>query len=499
MKLRNVLILLLVFVALCAYVYLVEIKQKGEEQARKEKAEKIVNLAKEEIDAIELNSKEHGAIELKKIEGKWVLIRPVKTKADEFAVDTLLHSITARRREKLVKEKDVNWSEYGFDAPSLTLTLVTKRGKTVVKFGDANPAKTSRYVRVDEDPKLVLVEDTLKNAVNKSAHDLRDKTIVAMAPADIDRIVISDKDKELELHREEADDWRMTKPVRTRVKKMMVAFTLRGLTNLQAKKIIDAPEKEGDVYGLEKPELTVLLAGKKLEQVLLIGAPVEKPKEGSPLSPDRYARIKGREIVYVIDGRVHKSLQVDPESLRDRSLFSFQPNNIEKLEIQLDGTTWLAQRDKQGQWVLEKPEKVDQMDAQTVTGILSRLRDMQWMSLEKPSGDDLAPFHLDKPRLVVSLFEKDKTDPMVLKAGWKDKPEEQSPPTAQPEAAGPVEGAPPAAEKKEGGQGAPEVPKVETVNVIVEPHDEKGVVFKVDERLIELLKEDLESLTDKGK
>ncbi len=62
-------------------------------------------------------------------------------------------------------------------------------------FGSTNPAKTSYYVRVDEQPKLLLVPDTLKNSLNKSVFDLRDKNVVGMSPEQVDRVSISSKGK----------------------------------------------------------------------------------------------------------------------------------------------------------------------------------------------------------------------------------------------------------------------------------------------------------------
>ncbi len=46
----------------------------------------------------------------------------------------------------------------------------------------------------------------------------------------------------------------MLKPERIRAKAPVMALNLRTLTNLAAKKIIDEPVKEGDPYGLDKPE-----------------------------------------------------------------------------------------------------------------------------------------------------------------------------------------------------------------------------------------------------
>ncbi len=162
MKLSKLLIYLSILAALAAYVYFVEIRHKQEQQVIEEKAAKIVHLEKDKIVEIELLSRDKEKIELKKPSDTWVLTSPVKTKADESAVASLLHSITDAKPEKVVSEKDVKWEDYELDKPEFAVALGTKDQTAEVRFGSANPAKTSYYVRVDKQPKLLLVADTLK-------------------------------------------------------------------------------------------------------------------------------------------------------------------------------------------------------------------------------------------------------------------------------------------------------------------------------------------------
>jgi hypothetical protein len=505
-KLGKLLIYLSILVALAAYVYFVEIKHKQEQQTIEEKAAKIVHLEKDKIVAVDLLSRNKEKIELRKPSDSWVLTSPIQTKADESAVASLLHSLTDAKPEKVVSEKDVKWEDYELDKPEFAVALGTKDQTVEIRFGSANPAKTSYYVRVDDQPKLLLVPDTLKTSLNKSAFDLRDKTVVGLSPDQVDHIVISTEGKEIELQREAKDQWIMAKPERIRAKAAVIALNLRTLTNLTARSIIDDPAKEGDPYGLNNPQETILMAGKEREQTLLIGAP--QKKEGGPPSaePDRYARIKGQDTVYVLDGRALKSLKTNPDELRDRSLLTFNPADIEKLEINLDGKTWLTAKDKDNKWSLEQPEKKEKLDAWPVTAILWDLKDLEWKSMTKPAPTDLASVHLDKPQLTVSLFKKGESEPLLLKAGWKvpaDKegqeagakkdgqtPGTEQQPSADKKAESPVKGT--AAEVTPDKAAAPE-----GVSVLVQPQEEEGAIFAIEGSFVSRLRTDLERLTEK--
>ena len=499
MKLSKVAIYLVVLAGLLAYVYFVEIRHKGQERAREEKAEKVIDLDKDKIVHIGLITADKGKIELEKPGDQWVMTVPARTKADGPAIETLLHSITEGKREKVIQEKDVDWKEFGLDAPEFTVELATKDKKTRIFFGAKNPSKTSYYVRVDDDPNLLLVADTLKNSVNKTAFDLRDKTVVSIAPEDVDRLVIEKDGKDTELKRESVDNWEMVKPRQLKVKKGLVDNSLKSITALKAKRIIDDPAKEGDEYGLAKPGASIVLAGPKLDQTLLLGKDVPG-EEGKtpPLTPEKYAKVAGRDTVYVIDGRVVKDLKTEPDELRDRSLFAFAPTDIEKLELELDGTNWAASRGKDNKWGLEKPMKKEKIETWAISGLLWTMKDLEWQSIMTPVPDNLAPFHLDKPKLVASFWKKGEKDPIVFKAGWESP---SAPAKDTKDAEKPGEEKQASGEKKEGKQPPPTADEGDRVppcvNATVQPHWEKAAIFVLDAAFIKRLRDDLKQLKEK--
>lgn len=504
MKLSKIAVYLLILAALATYVYVVEIKQKEKEVALKEKQEQLLDVKKDDVTHVELNSKEHGKILLEKAAKNWVLTEPVKTKADDKAVKSLMLSIVGAKREKLLEDKEVDWKEYGLDKPVFTMTVGTKQGQATISFGSMNPTKTSYYTRVNDAPNLLLVADTLKNSLDKTPFDLRDKTVVAMAPEDVDRLVITTKKDEIELERQAPQKWRMTRPTEMKVKESVVKANLRGLTNLEARRIIDNPGKDEGTFGLENPEMTVLLAGKKLQQALVIGKSAEGDKGTPGLTPDRYARIKGRDTVYVIDSRIMKNLKTDPEKIRDRSILECNPAEIERMDITLDGKKWAMSRGKDKRWSLEKPENTKTVETWPVTGMLWGLKGLEWKSREKPSSGDLASFHLKNPRLVISLLQKGDKEPIVLKAGWPETQEKSAEPGAKTGQKTAPRGAEAATQEREPVKKSaedrtgkapadkPAVPK--SVNVLVHPHPEDGTIFEVDGSFVKRLKDDLKRI-----
>lgn len=510
MKLSRVTLYLVILLALAAYVYFVEIRHKRDQEARKAEADKILKLDKEKITLVILKSKKHGPIGLKKTGDTWVLTEPVTVRADESAVRSLLNSISDAQFDKVLKDKDVKWGDYGLNQPEFSVSVRTRDHSYDLFFGAPNPAKTSYYLRAKGDPRLMLVADTLKNALDKSTFDLRDKTVFALAPEDINRFVVTRGGTETEFRRHSPDKWEMLKPEHIRVKAAEVNRELVNLTNLQAMEIIDKPTKQGDPYGLDKPSEKIQLLGKKRSQTLLVGNAKKTQGRPSQPVPDRYARIAGLDMVYLISGRALARIRTDPKDLQDKFLLHFSPNEIDKLEVNLDGKKWLIVRSGERKWMLEKPEKKEEVETWPITGILWDLKNLEWKEVTRPAPPDLASVGLHKPRLLVSLWKKGEKEPMTLKAGWQDvRAKERVPDSGKTPLtpSGTEPGKPPADAKADGKTDEPQQSTAkplqddlpETVNVLPRPCDVKDAIYTADSTFIQRLRKELKGLTETGK
>jgi len=250
---------------------------------------------------------------------------------------------------------------------------------------------------------------------------------------------------------------------------------IRTLTNLQARDIVDTPSDKPDEYGFDKPEMVVTITGKEREDSLTIGKP-----SGDGKGSERYAVIKGQKPVYVIDGKAVLALKTDPASLQDRAILSFDPQDFDKVTLTLDGKTWEAARGKDTKWLIEKPEPKREIEAWPVMRLVWDLKSVEWKSKEKSKPDDLARFHLDQPKLVVTLVPKDGKPPIELKAGWEEKKEPSTPAETE------------SAPKATPGDGAQEAP--ETVYAVAQPEEEPGTVFVLDGAFLKRLREGLKDL-----
>ncbi len=501
MNWSKVLIYFIILCALGAWVYFFEIRHKGEKQAQEEKASQLVSLDKENVTEIELKREDGGVIQLKKLEDHWVLVEPIKTAADQSAVSSLIISAQLAKAERILQDQDVKWAEYGLERAPVSVALSSKDSRTQLFIGENNPSKTSYYMRVGDDPRLFLVADTLKNALNKTVFDLREKSVLSLAPSDIERVMVKIDGKETEIARQGSDKWMMVKPEEMRLKASVLNRDLISLTNLRAKQIIDGPNLSDDQYGLTSPRATVELSGPKTGQTLLVGGPVKEDSSATGDS-DVYVAVKDRSNVFIVDAKPLKAFSPpDPHALRDKSLVSFNLPDVEKIRLELDGEKWVAVRKDEKQWILEEPQKISSLDAWSITSILWEFKDLEWKSIAKgtlpeSSGDR-------EQKLVASIYLKGQNDPAVVTVSWRENPQESEKPATDKSEGVAADGSvrQDSSAPSEPARNVPASTKhtrvPELVNAVVDPHEEKGAVFQIPGSFVTRLRNDVERIVAK--
>jgi len=504
MSWRKIVVYLIILCALGSWVYFFEIRYKSQRKVEEEKASRLMCIDNDSVDDLSIKKDDGSVIHLIKIEGKWMLMAPVKTLADQSAVQGLIATAISLKPERIIQEKDVNWGEYGLQKPTFEVTVGSKDVRNHFFLGDQNPSKSSYYMKKDDDQRLFLVADTVKNAFNKSVFDLRDKDVLAIAPADVDQVVIRNNDKEVAIKRDAPEKWELTKPESMRLRASVMNRDLNTLANLKAKDIIDNPNLSEERYGLGDLKIAITLTGPKLEQTLYVGSPV-KGGAAQPLDSDVYASVKGRDYVYVVNLKNLKALvQADLNILRDKSLMSFSPNDVGRLELELDGQKWVAVRKGDNQWSLEQPKDIASLDSWTITSILWELKDLEWKSLTKVAS---TPSEISDPKLTASVTIKGEKEPVVLRVGWT--PESLQPITKAEQAtedkakeagqtATPQEPqqqpAPPPVAASQDNKTASEQKVPDLVTAVVAPSDEKDMAFKVSGTFVTRLRKDLDRI-----
>ncbi len=494
MKGYKLLIYLGVLVALLAYIYFVEIKHKQAASERKEQASRIVQLDKNQIDRIKISRPDGHAIEIKKSSpDTWNIVGPINSAADIRAVRKLLTAATLAQPEKVVLEKDVKWKDYGLDKPDLELSLTGPNKTVSIAFGASNPSRSSYYLKVNGDPRLLLVPDTLKISLNKKVFDLRDKSVCKLTPENIQKAKIIRDRQEVELEKINGK-WRITKPVNAAAKPAKIGALIRGISDLHAKEIVDSPSVENDPYKFEKSKNKIILEGKEGSTTFTFGGAKEKKVENGPSGNFRYLSVSGQTPVYIVDDSFFTGAKLDPESLTDRSIALIDPLIVEKILIDFKGKNWEFAKTSDNKWKMEQPAHRDKLDDWRISEMLWSLKDLTYKSMIAPVPDDLAPYRLNTPQLVMSICQKAAEKPIKITLGWP-------PPETLPAAKNKDDPkSHDIAAKKGTEQGAQSLvtSTPETVYATVEPQiDDQSAIYVLDGGFVGKLRVDLDQLDKK--
>jgi len=203
MRFRNTIILALIVAALGAYVYWVE-RPKMEAE---EKATKLLDVDRNAVTKIHIESPK-GTLDLEKVDGKWKLTAPLSTNADAVTVDNLIRALADGEVKKTVEENPSDLKLYGLDPPETTVVLTLADGKTAkVELGKKTPIGFSAYAQRNDEPAVLLTTETVRIGMQKEVSDVRDKTVLEFADADVQEITITGPEPEPIVLRKQGAEW----------------------------------------------------------------------------------------------------------------------------------------------------------------------------------------------------------------------------------------------------------------------------------------------------
>lgn len=289
-----------------------------------------------------LRKKGEADVLLRKVDGRWRLITPTAAPADQDAVASLVSELAAAKRDEIVVAKGADPHDFGLDAPSGEVTFRPSSPSAkaqVLFFGMNSPSGNEAYGMIDGRPEVFLTDLYVKNAVLKSAADLRDKTVWTFDPADIE--ALRSGIGGFSLSRDKQGLWRVDAGARHEpAKGPAVDEWLSELSRLKADSV---PSETGrGSFGLGHARALALTLKNGARLVL---------KEGgkSKPAPGVYAQLEGQGPVFQLSQYAAGQLEKKSEDLMDLDVFSFDPGAVTRFEVKRPHGTLVALK-KAGIW-----------------------------------------------------------------------------------------------------------------------------------------------------
>ncbi len=184
--------------------------------------------------------------------------------------------------------------------------------------------------------------------------------------------------------------WLLADPVRARADLAGVDAMLNQLASARRKDAFDVAAGGLEPYGLADPAVKLQIeAGDADPTIILLGA--QTPDGGS-----HYARIEGRDQVFVLPAVLYGQLDRPAETLRDRRLVPADLNQTTAFAIEHEGERLAAAKDAAGEWNLLQPEPVP-ADSTSIEQLLQDLNGGKATQLLDNTPLDEAALGLDTP------------------------------------------------------------------------------------------------------
>jgi hypothetical protein len=366
MKPRTLLILLVLVLGLGAFIYFYERKLPSSEE-RATLGKKVFAFEKDEVSAVTIDSskgtvrleRDGPAKQAKKQTGgvtaepaaEWKITKPLAARADTFAVDRLLESITGLEKTSTVDQADPK--AVGLDRPRATVRLSTTEGEKVLRIGAEVPPGGSTIVGVEGRKEAYVVADTILADLEKPPGEWRNRTLFTGDRERISRITITGgagaPGGPVVLARHPEGFW-IERPIADRADNDLVEGLLSDLTGLTADRFVDGPVPADAGLNPPREMVDVAFSGVASPVRVELGAPVTggATPEGQPSGEVSYVRVG--DTVAQVRTRLGESARHPPADWRALQLSAFEVHEIESavvrepgkppMELTRAGTDW---------------------------------------------------------------------------------------------------------------------------------------------------------------
>jgi hypothetical protein len=295
-----------ILLLLVGFYYLYEVRYTGKQKEKAASSKKVLNIKDRDIECVSIRKPKETLV-LEKSDKEWFLKEPIKVLADTRAVDQIINTLVNQTWEREITPLPENLSDFGLADPEIEVALSGKGlpEPRKVLIGTENPTGNMRYVRVDHEAGVLLVYPHLKDALDKTPDDLRDKHILRFKGDDVFKVEWRAHDKTFVAEKRE-NEWVLAEPAGKKIAESEIRSLVSRLERLKFKKIYEKPGHPLSYYRLDKPYGMIRLMDQ--EKQIIGGLSFGMKKEPTV---SYYAKAEGRNTVYELSYDFVKDL---PES-----------------------------------------------------------------------------------------------------------------------------------------------------------------------------------------
>jgi hypothetical protein len=371
MRFKSTIALFVVAAAGLAYFFWFEQPSHRRRTARMESERRVTMASPRSVFALEI---ERPGLTMKfsRSGSEWRLTEPVRDRADEGLVNTLIHTAVNAEISERFPAESARLSDYGLAQGSVAVRLSDSLQARVlaIAIGDFSLTKTDCYVRKEESDEVLLVPAGLRRYALRGLFAYRDKRVTDFDVDAVTALRIDSKHHRMEWQKSAGAQWLLPQRGDTiRGDRVALDTILREMRALRATEILDDDETNRTRYFRDRRgSLVITSPDARIELVF------------SARDSDRcYVRVEARGRIDVVAASTLDMFDRSLDDLRDRHLLHFELESLAKMV--LDTETSSVSIVKIGdEWSFANPTfgEIDQAD---VTRFLAVLQDVKYREI----------------------------------------------------------------------------------------------------------------------
>ena len=302
---------------------------------------------------------------------QWMLIRPIRARAEAGLVERILYALQNLGRGETITAQQmqgvgVSPEMYGFQPPRYRLTTGDQLRRRTVLVGRDAPLGEQVYIREESRPDILAVDKRWLDLLPEGADELRDRTLLAGRPEQVQRLEIRRGSGMIQVARPvRGAPWQIQQPVSARASPSAVQKLLEALFLLRAERFVEGNPADLAAFGFDEPRLRIALVreGAPGEAAVLVGDAVDRSTNAF------YALCRPEDTLCVVSAEGLKSLVTGLEDLRDLRLMTMEPQDIRQVVVREGERSLVLQQQQDGKWSLAEP-RIWRADESTVRGLL---------------------------------------------------------------------------------------------------------------------------------
>ncbi|TEU05191.1 MAG: DUF4340 domain-containing protein, partial [Candidatus Aminicenantes bacterium] len=396
MKFKKTIFLFLAFVALLAFVLLFEEFKGGGKESDEDK---LVSLSSDDVQKIMLKRNGEIITFQKTVNGDegWVITEPIEAKADKYEVDRLADNFSDLRIERVVEEEPDDVEKYEIPKKEISLWLKDREKPVKILVGAENPLDNTFFAKREDETRVVLIPSYLKDTMEKSLFEFRQKDIFRFKTDDVKSITLRAKEIQWEAEKEE-EEWFFEKPVKALAIENKISGIIDSLSGLIAKEFVSEEKQKEDLekFGLDKPDYEIALSLPVKSQELTFSLHKKDEK--------LYATTSLSSKIIETEDTILSDLEKEVLELREKEVANFYSWEVNRLHLKMGELDWELSKDQENTGHFESPVQED-ADNNKIQTFIRQIESLKATGFIDPPLD-LKDYGLDKPQGIIKIWVK---------------------------------------------------------------------------------------------